>query len=91
VDTPSRPYRAAEPAENRDTFIGTFRLENSPRGRLDLREARFMPAVLDQEWEARAAEGARVRGIADRLQRFCAERATPTAFEEGALVWTPNR
>jgi hypothetical protein len=87
LDTPSRPYRASETLENRDSFVGTFRLEPGPDNRLRLCEARLLPAVLDEQWEARAADTGRTRSIADRLRAFSAARGTPAKVQSDALVW----
>ena len=89
LDTPSRPYRAAELPENRDTFVGTFHLEKGPDDRLRIYQAAFFPAVLDDNWEARASDPETTKSIATRLRAFSAERATETELQEGGLLWSP--
>lgn len=89
LDAPSRPYRAQERPENRDTFVGSFRVEPGPDGRLRLCQARLLTARLDEAYEARPAEPSTGRAIAERLQGFSASRNTPTQVETTQLVWEP--
>lgn len=88
LDAPSRPYRAPERPENRDSFIATFTL--APAGdRLAMQQARFAPAVLGEDWEAHAADATTASSIANRLHAFSSWRGTPTVIDGSTLVWTP--
>ncbi len=65
LEAPSRPYRAPERPENRDSFVATFTF-----GRDGIRQARFRPALLDEHWEARPAHPDAATRIARRLVDF---------------------
>jgi poly-gamma-glutamate synthesis protein (capsule biosynthesis protein) len=86
LDAPSRPYAAHELPENRDTFIGRFSV-TATDGKLLLREARLRPALLDETWEARAAQREEASRIAQRLHAFSAWRNTATRVDGTDLVW----
>lgn len=88
LDAPTRAYHAPERLENRETFVGTFRIGPGADGRLVVREARLRPALLDEAWEARAPDPAVARRIADRLKAFCDKQGTTTSIAEDAtVVW----
>jgi poly-gamma-glutamate synthesis protein (capsule biosynthesis protein) len=90
LEAPSRPYHAPERPENRDSFVGTFRIDRGPDGRLAVCEARFEPAVLDDTWEATPPPLTRRDHILDRLRAFSDWRGTPTTTADGALIWSPS-
>jgi poly-gamma-glutamate synthesis protein (capsule biosynthesis protein) len=90
LDAPSRPYHARELPENRDTFVGSFRVEPGPDGRLRVCQARLLTARLDKAYETRQADPSSGRAIAERLQAFSAWRNTATRVEGTDLVWEPR-
>jgi poly-gamma-glutamate synthesis protein (capsule biosynthesis protein) len=87
LDAPSRPYRAHERPENRDTFVGRFSVSPTSQG-LRLTEARLSIGALDDAWEARPVSRDRATTIAERLQAFSTWRNTPTRIDGSELVWT---
>lgn len=87
LDSPLLPYHAEELPENCETYIARFSLCPTAAGRLAIAEARLVPALLDEEWEARAPTPERARVIADRVAAFSRWRDTPVEREENAVVW----
>jgi poly-gamma-glutamate capsule biosynthesis protein CapA/YwtB (metallophosphatase superfamily) len=89
LDAPSRPYRAPERPENRDSFVGVFTIDRGADGRLAVCEARLNTSLLDETWEAKSASPEAALGMAQRLHAFSGWRETPTRVDQGALVWRP--
>lgn len=87
LDSPLLPYRAEEMAENSETYIARFSLSPTTAGQLAIAEARLVPALLDEAWEARAPTPERARLIVNRVAAFSLQRHTPVEREENAVVW----
>jgi poly-gamma-glutamate capsule biosynthesis protein CapA/YwtB (metallophosphatase superfamily) len=90
LDAPSVPYHAHEVAENSETYVVTLRLEaESGSGRLQVAEARFLPAHLDDQFESVRATDEQAERIAARVVQFSQWRETPVSVDNGGLVWRP--
>lgn len=89
LEAPSRPYRAIEREDNRESFVAHFSIAPDASGRLAISEARLSPSVLNDAWEAASPTSERQRAIVTRLRAFSDWRETTTCDEDGALVWRP--